>query len=381
MPDRLMDLDALEVSLVPKAANRKKFLLLKSLKGGKKEVKDVIKKTLAEELEHGKEIDNILKQFEMEDDEKEMWKALAKIIQAMGNLDTDLLGKILAKQRGIGEEIDFNPDLSSDAEKAVVGAIRILQEYADEIPGEVIENLINLLGGMETVDEIMGEEEFSKMFNRPPYGIPYGRRYGYPGLSQEARMILEEVLQKLEAVEEEMPEEVMKALKEMGERKTAAFDEIEKSLKEVPQPVKEQIKKLYQEKEEARKELEAKKEEERKQLFIQKAKDEFTNLPLKAEELGLILKGIQDNLPGDYEKIENVFKSINGLLGENSEIFKELGTSRSDDKSIGDNWTKIEKKAEVILKSEEGITKEQAVKRVLDENPALYKAYLEEKSQ
>lgn len=96
---RLKDLEALEVSLVPRAANKRKFLLTKEERFVDN-IKAILEAIVDLELENGDQIDEIIKQA----------------------------------------------DLSEQATNAVRGALRILQAYRDEVPPEVFASLSAAIG-------------------------------------------------------------------------------------------------------------------------------------------------------------------------------------------------------------------------------------------
>ena len=99
--NRLSDLKVVEVSLVPKAANKKKFLLFKS----ETEVTDmpnmeeILKAVLETELDNDEEVDKVLK-----------------------------------------------ASLSDKAANAVKGALRLLGAYKDELPKDIMKTLAGLAG-------------------------------------------------------------------------------------------------------------------------------------------------------------------------------------------------------------------------------------------
>lgn len=259
---RLEDVSALEVSLVGKPANNRKFLLFKSEKGGGKMGEDFIEKQM--------------------------------------------------------EDMDLNPDLSSDAEGAVVGAIKMLNDYFEELPESFTNQLLGLVGGAEMAEQFLGEREDEDV---------------------------EEMMM-------EMPKEVQKQVETLF-----------KSHKQ-----------LLKEKQEIMKELKEAKEKEKEKEYIAKAK-EFDNLPIKAEEFGLVLKSIASNSEDDYKAVEELLKSVDEIA-KTSGIFKELGSS-SEGESGANAWSRIEKSADSLVK-EEGLTKEKAITKVLSDNPDLYQEYLSE---
>jgi hypothetical protein len=99
MPTRITNLDTLEVSLVPKGANKKKFILFKSDKG-EIEMQELLKNILEKKLENEDKIESICK----------------------------------------------DNGLSENAVNAIKGALRILLAAKDELPEEIFSMLAEMAG-------------------------------------------------------------------------------------------------------------------------------------------------------------------------------------------------------------------------------------------
>jgi len=168
------------------------------------------------------------------------------------------------------EEVLKAAKLSDKAKGAVKGALRLLNAYKDELPKDIMKTLAELAGygypaPTEKAKGKKNEEEEDKK-----------KKYGYPAPakkedgSYDFSSIPEEVRPAVEALWKEHQEAVKKA------------EELEKVLKE------ERDKQLRKE-------------------FIQKAADEFANLPTKPEEFGLVLKGLAEKAPEEYAKLEGAW--------------------------------------------------------------------------
>lgn len=259
---KLRNLEVVEVSFVPRGANRKKFFLIKQMMEVKK-LEEVIKEILEMELDNEEKIDEVLKKAE----------------------------------------------LSEKARNAVKGALKILVAYKDELPKDILKTLADLAG----------------------YEYAEPEEYPEPGTKKEKE-------------------------KKMDEN--------------IPPEIKAKLEALWKEKEELRKALEAEIEQRKIREYIAKA-EEFKNLPTNPQELGLILKNIAEKLPEDYEKIERLLKAADECI-KSSEIFSEKGSSLG---GTSDVWKKIEALAESYIQKDGRLTKEQAIAKVLEENPELYKEY------
>lgn len=288
MPKRLSDLEVLEVSFVPKGANRRKFLLFKEVRG--------MDGLTLEELY------SLISQTEVEGEER-----LEQL---------------------------FKAGLSQKALAAVKGALRLLNAYKDELPGDILKTLADLAGygypepeqtqKSEPEVEVEGEGQETKAELRKDDGGP-----NLDALPDEAKPIVE-------AIWKEHQEAVRKA------------EELERVLKE------ERDRQLTKE-------------------FIARA-SELHSLPVSPDELGPALKRIHEATPGDYEVVERVLKAANEAL-ESSRVLEEVG--RSD--AVSEVAAILDARAKELVQKGEAKTYEQAVDRVLLEQPELYSRYLAEK--
>lgn len=148
----------------------------------------------------------------------------------------------------------------------------------------------------------------------------------------------------------------------------------EEILKNAPEEMREELEKLYKEKEAAELLIKQQQDEAKQKEFIQKAKENYSNLSVKAEEFGLILKEIAEKAPEAYAKIEEVLKAADAQLKENA-LFKEIGGNGA---GLGGapSMTKIEKAAEHVRQANPTLSKEQAIAKALELNPDLYNDYL-----
>jgi hypothetical protein len=148
LANELHDLKVEEVSLVPRGANRKRFLLLKSALGGDSAMYDetLLDRVLSTDLENESEIEETLK--------------------AQG--------------------------LSDKARNAVKGALRLLNAYRDELPPDIINTLASLAGygyqppPLPASDEVKAARSQPKQYggyggNDDEYEYGYGEGKGKKG--------------------------------------------------------------------------------------------------------------------------------------------------------------------------------------------------------
>lgn len=279
----LTDLEVLEVSLVAKPANRRRFLLFKS-----------------EEGESMKDIE---------------------------------------KAEPSGERVFDDPiqaaELSAKATQAVKAALKILNEYRDELPDDVLAHLADLAG-------------YGKAPTEGKAVRPYGYRYGYMPYGYR------EGYRKSENESED----------------TLKFD-----LSVVPEDLRPKMEALIKEREDAIRRASQLEEEKKLEGFISKAKTDYTHLSATPEEIGRLLKDISESLPSDATGfVERLLKSADKAL---EAALEPVGATAPDLGASG-SWERIEKAAEGLM-AEAGITRSAAIRKVLEARPELYREYLSEK--
>lgn len=170
MVKRLRDLEAVEVSLVPKGANRKKFLLFKSEEVTPME--EILKAILETNLEDEPKVDEVLK--------------AAKI--------------------------------SDKAQNAVKGALRLLNAYKDELPKDIMKTLAGLAGYgyPEPAQKQKGKDDDDDKKKKYGYPAPVKKEDGswdFSGVPEDVRPMVE-ALWKEHLEEVKKREELERVLKE-----------------------------------------------------------------------------------------------------------------------------------------------------------------------
>lgn len=106
--------------------------------------------------------------------------------------------------------------------------------------------------------------------------------------------------------------------------------------------------------------------------YVQKAADEFQNLGLDAEDLGLILKRANENLsPEDYTSLETVLKAAASQSGTNQALLRELGRTGQPKDGTQDAYSEVKKAAAEIRKSDPSLSEQRALELAARENPDL----------
>ena len=200
---------------------------------------------------------------------------------------------------------------------------------------------------------------------------------------------LEETNEALAKAKEDL-EEVNKALEDKGEehctcdgdddgegkcsacgkpKKSAAFDETE-TMKSMPANVRAMFEKMRAQKEAAEEQVRKAAEREAENEAVAKAAS-LKALPVEQDKLVGILKNCQP-------EVEELLTTINSAI--EATVLEEVGKNKGNGAATNvsnaeDAWGKLEEKADQIAKRD-NVTKEKAMATALDENPDLYREYL-----
>lgn len=183
---------------------------------------------------------------------------------------------------------------------------------------------------------------------------------------KKAKDELEKVQEDFKKTKNEL-DELKVAKAKTDDNKEENFEEILKSL---PENARELFKKMQAQKEAAEEAIRKAKEAEEHAQAVSKAA-ELKALPVEQDKLVNVLKGCS-------KEVLELLTTINAAMEET--VLGEVGKSRgSAGASAGTGnvaWDKIEAKAEEIRKSK-GVSKAKAISIVIEENPDLYKEYLQ----
>jgi len=296
----LRELETVEVSLVDKGANKRTFAIKKS---EKKEM-DVIEAILAAPFEKGDAIMDRLKKAE----------------------------------------------LSEQAVEGIKSAVQILSAFQEEVPANLLKDLM-ALGGFSKQEEEEDEEK--------------------PEAAEEA------------APDGETPEADEEEEAEKQEDEEEDEEEMQKRLAALPKNMRSMVEQLWKSNKSAitkAEELEAKikKAEDEKRLSecVAIAKAEFGALPVKADNLGSFIKSLDGMDNADF--VLGLLRSSNEMIAANG-LTTEIGksTSVTNDKT---SIAKAERMADALMEKE-GITKAKALADVWKNNPSLYAEYQQEKGR
>ena len=293
----LRELETVEVSLVDKGANQRVFAIKKS------------------ELEEMNVINAILSApFEKE----------AELVEAL-----------------------TKAELSKQAVEGVKSAIQILSAFQEEVPEDLMKELMRLGGLSKQEDE---EEEKPDEVEKPE------------GEGEEEESEEEEVA-KPEHDDDEEEEDMKKRLSKMPKDVRSMVETLWKTNKSALAQAKEfraQIKKSQ--------------DVQRLAECVVVAKEEYSSLPVKTEDLGAFIKTLDGSKNAAF--VLDLLKSTNELIS-NGGLTSEIGKSTTTHNELS-TIAKAERMAEAMV-NKEGITKERAMANVFKSNPSLYVQYQQEK--
>lgn len=154
--------------------------------------------------------------------------------------------------------------------------------------------------------------------------------------------------------------------KECGLKKNASFDETE-TLKSMPAAAREMFEKMRAQKDAAEEQVRKAAEREAEAEAVAKAAS-LKAIPVEQDKLVGILKGCSP-------EVLELLTTINSAI--EASVLDEVGKNKGNGAitTSEDAWGKLEAKAAEIAKRD-NVTKEKAMTKALDENPELYREYL-----
>lgn len=346
MPTQLVNLQVKEVSGVDHAANMRKFLIVKSATQG-----NSLKEKLA----------NIIKQYLPPKNGTALTFSQA---YAYETIDDQLYNMMYDAGYALRESIkSIMADTGITDKMAYINAS--LAEFSQVISSAFADALAFLASGTPVVNKTTKSKEGN--------GMPISEEV-MKGLPEEVRteiVKLQEEAVKVAALQKQL-EDLQKSKEGQNTAPTTPTED--PVLKGLPPQVQALIADLQKRAQTAEEIAKAEKEARITKEYVAKAA-QFTHLGINAEELGPVLKSLAEVNPEGYAKLEATLKAANTAI-EKSALFQEVGKSGSG--TTGGAWEKIEKKAEEIRKSDPSLTQEQAVAKVMREEPALYAEYIKE---
>jgi len=325
MTKLLVKLQVKEVSLVDKAANKRKFLILKN------------------------EESNMPKELTLDVRNEDTVKIIKELVEDSGKLELltdiqkselkDLLQEI-AKTKDSKEALELinKMEVSDRAKNAVKSAVRALNAVKEELPEDMLK-ILSGLSGLKMPEEKAKEEDPKE--EDMPVKKEVKKEDGAMAPEKKEPIMKEDGSVNLEAVPEEL-RPVFKSLIDTNKEAVSKADKLESDLNK-------------------------ERDDRMKAVYIQKA-SELENLSIKPEVFGVILKKMSESLtPEEFSEVDRVLKAANEAA---SALFKSTGSDGENEDKDKTAYEELEGIAEVIAK-ERKITKEAAFVAALDENPEL----------
>ena len=246
-------------------------------------------------------------------------------------LKEDILKSILETDEGEVSRIVKEARLEGEAAGVLEAAAKLLKAYRDELPEDALKILAKACGLPES--EPVVEKNDPKNEGKETEGPA-------ESLSKEAIAKMDPATQ---AVVKHLLEENVVTKAEAKEAK-----QIAKELKE------EKILKEYVEKAEG-----------------------LPNLAIEPIKFGPVLKALGEGHPAEFSEIFRVLKAADAAI-EKSELFKEIGKAGSGE---SDAEAQVYAKARGMVAKDGELTFDEAVCKVLDDNPELYEKYEDERQK
>ena len=346
MPNKLVNINIKEVSGVDKAANMRKFLLIKRAdpldKGGTQLEKGG--GTVAEENKIRKFFDLCKNFFTGESTAQDLDSVLAE-----NQNREDLSELIWALRDSIDSIVD--DDAVQDKTSAIATSLtQFLQALKDK---QVIKagkkmsttRLQALKNAYKAIGGIIAEADDSN--KEPPAGDNVNKKEGDDTVPKDDVIKMEDLPEEIQKMVADYPE-----LKKQADKAT----ELEKKLTDTQA------------------ELAKAKDEDLTKQFTTKAAG-LDALPVKADELGPVMKALADKDPENFAKLEGVLTAANEAVKKGA-LFSEAGRGGA---TTGGAVEKMNAKVAEMVSKDAGMTKEKAFTKVMHDNPELYAEYLAER--
>jgi len=329
MTKRLTELRIGEVSLVDKAANKRKFLIMKSEEGGGtmgdlifKDVDEAVAKVLKAIAEDKKYLDVI--KFSEDN---------ADLLEAVMTGDKDAVAMVKSILSGGADTVKvmksaFGDEMKgTESEMTLAAAMSLLTAVEGDLPEAAVEKMTKMLGLPEK------KEDYGTIKKNDDGS------YNLESIPEEMRTMVEGLWKSSEA----QAEAIKKAEKRADDQETV---------------------------------LKAERNTRILKEFVQKA-GEFKSLSVDADKFGAILKSASESMSKeDFEELNRVLKAADDNA---TNLFKEYGHSLDNENDDKTAFAKLEKAAGVIA-TRDGISKEVAFVKAMDEHPDLAKAELAERN-
>ena len=387
---KLSDLDIDEVSLVDRGANQHAQVTLSKRDDGEDELEEDVDKA-------DPDMSDVATYGESEEDEEDEYKTgHKKKGKTSKGFFTNLVEKLFDEESTTGSSASGNISDMDDVEKNTVNDPRSMQlPYGQQQQGQPAPGPQNAMPP--------GQQAFPG--GQPPMQQPQQMPGQAPGMQQQPGQmqagppIPDEVIQYIQQLEQavaaaqgglnqpsgEHQQQEDKNVNPFGknhdgldEDEISFLSELSKNLedeetREAISKAQDLVTKANSRAEEAEQIAKAERDIRLHREYVEKARS-FRNLPVNPEEFGPVLKALEETLTAEQvEMVTKALKTANDTVA-NAGFFGEVG------KRGIDGYESISKAEGLAVEKakEEGITKEEALSKIYDENPDLYDEYVSE---
>lgn len=179
-----------------------------------------------------------------------------------------------------------------------------------------------------------------------------------------------------ESLKKDVPDKVAKETKKQaeGELSKEAIAKMDPETQAVVKQLLEENVVTKAEAKEAKQIAKELKEEKILKEYVKKAED-LPHLAIEPLKFGPVLKALGESHPDEFSEIFRVLKAADVVI-EKSELFKEVGKAGSGESSAE---AAVYAKARGLVAKDGDLTFEEAVSKVLEEDPELYERYEDER--
>lgn len=373
---RLTKLETEEVSLVPRGANKRKFLILKSGESMSRE--ELLKK--------------------IQNCDPEVMKRVEKIVK-------DYNEGCAPGEANKADEDGLTP-LDERAAAAMKATARILTPFKGKIPAPLVHKMVEETLGSDEGEDMATKEAGASMSPEPikeehkvqamkaakaAYGAEM-KKLGYPKYNDSDEIAQKDVegIHGVVTDDEAEEEEQEGTMHDPDVEKGSVMKSLEASVSKLPKeqrkvltPILKSLQLSVSENETLKKEVSALRHRELKREFVQKAAS-FKAVGSNQDELADTLMDIANKAPESYAKIEKILQAADEAATKGN-LFGEIGSSlpgtgaHENIKGSESEWSKIQKAAvAVVQKSGDKVSVEEAVDRFLDtsEGKKMYRDYI-----
>lgn len=371
LPKKLVDLEVHAVAGVDKAANKRKFLVVKRANDAPTLRERLARLFKADEGDEPKTFDQAFALSNMEDQWWRLNDALRTSIRSI--IESDAEDKAALIRESVGQY----------AEAIVALATRMGQAVGGESMQKMHEALTKLADACESDSEpwnraLKRVEECAKdwreQLEKGESNMPEKSTKNVDldallkGVSDEVKSAVKAAFTKQEEELANLRKQVEELSKGDDEGKP---DDINKA--DLPEPVRKRLEELEKQAKEAE-EIAKAEREARVRAEIRKRAEGYANVG-EVDKIAEAIYKAQSVSAEFAEQLETLFKSAHERI-EKGDLFKELGSGAGDSASTA--WGKIEAAAAEIMKATPSMTRPQAIAKALEANPELEKAYYEE---